>query len=365
MANPPLDVPEKQDKILIVGGYGQVGLTIAKILAPLFPDALIVSGRNAAKARQAAITLGNGAQGIEFDVFSPVPEGLLHGVALVLVCLDQADTNFVSHCLSLAINYVDISAKLDFLTSVETLDMLAKQQGASAVMSVGLTPGFTNMLARHAVKVAGPPERLDILVEFGVGDRHGRAAINWMFDNLDRRFEHRENGQMQPAQSFVGTRKLQLPDGKKPRSAYRFSFPDQVMVARTLDIASVSTWFRLNNTVATWLVAGLSRWGLARLLRRRAGFRRALMWSFLHAPRGVDRCGISVTLTPPTGGPPRLFGIIGRREAEMTAIITAETVRQIMGKDMVAGVRHSDLVIDFQQVIAALKQAQPDLIVSL
>ncbi|NOX72779.1 MAG: hypothetical protein GXP03_03850 [Alphaproteobacteria bacterium] len=359
---------EQSDRsaILIVGGYGQVGLAIARQLAPQFPGRVIVAGRSREKAGQAAAALGQDAKARKIDVFAPVAATSLDNVALVLMCLDQRDTKFVEQCLTLGIHYVDITANLDFLYALEKLDPIAKANAACAVLSVGVSPGLSNMLARRAVANAGPVERIDILLELGLGDAHGKAALEWMFDNLDRRFEVREAGQMQQVQSFAEARALRLPD-QKNRPAYRFSFPDQVVVARSLDIASVSTWIRFESRMVTWLFALLSRLGLAGWLRRWGWLRRSLLWSFANIHIGTDICGVAINLTEraDSGGQTKVIGIIGRREAEMTATIAAETARQVMTGELPGGVVHSDQVIGLDAVIAALMTQQPELAVRL
>ncbi len=107
---------EQHDKILIVGGYGQVGFSIAKQLAPQFPHRVVIAGRNGEKARLAATDVGHGAQARAMDIFSSNAANALDGVTLVVVCLDQADTGFVRQCLALGIHYVDISADYSFLS---------------------------------------------------------------------------------------------------------------------------------------------------------------------------------------------------------------------------------------------------------
>jgi len=45
------NAPSNSDRIMIIGGYGEVGLSIVERLAPLFHHRLIIVGRNLDKAR--------------------------------------------------------------------------------------------------------------------------------------------------------------------------------------------------------------------------------------------------------------------------------------------------------------------------
>ncbi len=354
------------DKILIVGGYGQVGKSIAKRLAPNFPHRVVIAGRNLDKSVAAADAIGHGVEGRAIDIFAANDFGPLGGVTLVVVCLDQTNTRFVEQCLARGIHYIDISANDDFLSQVEALDDLAKQLGATAILSVGVAPGLTNMLAAAARDRMESVERIDILLEIGLGDHHGRAAVEWMLDNLDATYEIRENGRLKSVRSFGESIQIGIPGQQGERPAYRFGFSDQHVIGRTLDVPAVSTWIRFENRVSTWLFAIASRAGLGRLLRRH-WWRRIAVWLFMNVHIGSDICGVAVRATGRNkdGSETLMIGLIGREEARMTAVVAAEVARQFLFGRMAPGVFHSHQVISMDPVIAAIRQDLPDLVVTL
>ncbi len=362
MAQKNKNSPPLRNKILIVGGYGQVGRAIAKWLAPLYPGRVAIAGRSLNKAVTAASEIGHNAEGRTLDIFSKDLGDTLDDVALALVCLDQTDTHFVEHCFLNAIHYIDISANYDFLSRVEKLNKLAKQKHVTAILSVGVAPGLTNLLAARAREKMPGVEQIDILLELGLGDHHGQAALEWMFDNLDAEYEIRQNGQPALVRSFSESLNLALPGQAVERPAYRFNFPDQHIIARTLDIASVSTWIRFDDRISTWLFARFSNAGLARLLRR-SWMRKAALWLFMRVHVGSDICGVAVHAKAETQT--LILGLTGRKEAQMTAIAAAETARQVISGQHPPGVHHSGQAIALDPIISALKSAQPDLIVDL
>lgn len=362
--------PEQQNgitgKILIVGGYGQVGRLIAEKLAPLFPNRLIISGRNIDKAESAASEVGYGAQGRSVDIFAEGAENVLEGVSLVVVCHDQVNTKFVEQCLSRGIHYVDISADYTFLSQVEMLDGLARQNNATAILSVGLAPGLTNLLASHANDLMGNVDQIDILLEFGLGDHHGQAALEWMFDNLDASYEVMDNGRTKSVRSFSDSTNISLPGSKSKHPAYRFNFSDQHVIARTLNVPTVSTWVRFEDRLSTWLFATFSRVGLGRLLRRPL-WRKIAIWFFMNIHKGSDICGVAIHAfgQAANGLNEATIGVIGRNESLMTAIMAAEVIRQMLTTNLEPGVFHSEQFVDFDQVIEALKAEYPDLLVTV
>lgn len=366
MSQKHLTEPPASGKILIVGGYGQVGRSIAERLAPLFPGRVTIAGRNQSKAKTAAAEIGHGAQGRAVDLFAADAGDALDDVALALVCLDQTGTHFVEQCLSCGIHYVDISADHAFLAQVEALDGFARTKGATAMLSVGTAPGLTNLLAARAKEKMEHPDRIDILLESGLGDRHGQAAVEWFFDNLDAAYDVTENGGSRQVRSFGESIALMLPGQSKKRAAYRFNFSDQHVIGRTLAIPSVSTWVRFEGRLATWLFALSSRAGLGRLLRRKF-WRRLGVWLFMNVHMGSDICGVAVRARGRAGtGPDELtIGIVGRKEALMTAVIAAETTRQVLTAGPGPGVFHSEQAIALEPVITALRNEYPDLVVAI
>ncbi len=353
-------------KILIVGGYGAVGLSIAERLAPGFPGRVVISGRNIEKAQAAAASVGHGTEARAVDIFAADTGQALDGVATVIVCLDQTDTRFVEHCLSRGIHYVDISAEYSFLSQVENLDDLARRNGATALLSVGVAPGLTNLLAARARDRMDSVDRIDILLESGLGDRHGQGAIEWILDNLDAPYQVMENGRPTSVRSFGDSMDLGLAGQEKKRPAYRFNFSDQHVLARTQSVPSVSTWVRYDSRFVTWLFAVASRAGLGRLLRR-PFWRKRAVWLFMNVHMGSDICGIAVRAVGRSGSEPAetLVGVTGRKEALMTAIVAADSARQVLTAPPGPGVMHSDQAIKLDPVVAALRSEYPDLVVAI
>ena len=78
-----------RDKILIIGGYGAVGRTIALTLANELPGKVIVAGRSFEKATALAQESDGKIRPLRFDLMAEdtMPD-VLENVAVVVVCLD-------------------------------------------------------------------------------------------------------------------------------------------------------------------------------------------------------------------------------------------------------------------------------------
>ena len=224
MSLEPQPAPPDSGKILIVGGYGKVGRSIAERLAPPLPGRVAISGRSLSKAQAVAGEIGHGVEGRAIDIQAASSADALDGVVLVIVCIDQTDTRFARQCLARAIHYIDISADYGFLSHVEKLDALARQNSVTALLSVGVAPGLTNLLAARVGARMARIERIDILLELGLGDHHGQAAVEWMLDNLDTEYEVKENGRPKTVRSFGERINICLPGQNPARPAIVSAF---------------------------------------------------------------------------------------------------------------------------------------------
>lgn len=257
---------EARDLIAVIGGYGHVGSQISRSLAAQYPGRILAAGRNYRKAEAFSRTLNGTVMPMEIDIASPPDPKKLERIALVIMCLDQHDTGWTEAILSQGIHYIDISADYRFLSRVEALHPLAEAHGATAVLSVGLAPGFTNLLARQATELLDSTERIDISIMLGLGDTHGRAAIEWTLDNYRLDFQTMEEGRTQQRRSFSHGQRIFFGPKAGTRKAYRFNFADQHIVPRTLQIPRVDTRLCFDSVMVTALFALLKRTGAARLL---------------------------------------------------------------------------------------------------
>ncbi len=330
------------EDILVAGGYGEVGRLAAAELVLRFPGRVVIAGRDHAKARAAAATLeGARARGLDLDDAASVGAALT-GVGVVLACVERHDTGFVEACLRRGIHYVDVTASYAFLRRVETLQLVADTSGVAAVVSVGLVPGVTNLLARMVTRALDRTHAVDIDVMLGLGDVHGPAAIEWTLDRMHCPYEL---GQRRVT-PFTDPHRVELPPLGR-RTTYAFDFPDQHVVARTLGIARVQTRLCFDSAFVTWLLGLFAAIGVLRWLR----------WPWLRARVArIARClplGSATFVTrveahgTRDGEPARASGLVrGEGEARATAIVAALVVERILEGEPVIGVHHIDEVVD-------------------
>ncbi len=344
-------------KILIVGGYGSVGYRIAKLLAPDFRARITIAGRNLRKAEDLARTLGHDSQARMIDVNdSRSYTAALEDVGLVIMCLDRTDTAFARACVTRGIHYVDITASLEVIERLSPLHDLAAANNAALVLSVGLTPGLTNLLAKACVGDAAKSlQVIDIHLLFGMGDVHGKAAIEWMVDRMHRPFEVRDHRGPRRVFGFQEASMGDFPAPLGSRRTYRFDFSDQHTLPGTLGVPFVSTWSTFNSRSISAYVAFLGRTGVLRWSRR-AAIRRVFVWLFGAFHVGSNQFALSVQgrFSGDAEKAAVHWTAKGHAEAHGAAVVAAETARRMLRQPPQGGVFHLDQLFDLEQFQPAL-----------
>jgi len=304
--------------VLVVGGYGHVGGQVAEILAKA-GYAVRVAGRSIEKAKRFADEIG--AEGVCLDVLDAACwDAALDGVELVVVCIDLPDDALPRRVLASGRRYVDISADDFVLAAIEHLDPLAREHGGRALLSVGLAPGLTNMMAHAVAHRIGAPQEIDIAVMLGAGDSHGAAATDWMIAEL--------------AQAEGQSRAFRFARDQRPRKAWPLGFADQHVLTRTMPGVRVRTYFTLDNRFLSAYLFSVGAM-LSRPTWLRPILRRALMSFRIGSPRTA----IAVT-TKGNGAQAGTASFEGAEEAKLTAQIAARAAILLLTGGVEPGVHH-------------------------
>lgn len=294
-------------RALVLGGYGAVG---ARIVAQLRQgdrgDVAVAAGRDPTRADR-VVELGqrdaDSLNAALADVDVVINASGIEDPALVALVADQGRA------------WVDITASTGYVAKLEALDL-----AAPVLLSVGLAPGLTNLLAT-AVHATGPGP-IDIALLLGAGERHGQAGVAWSYGLLGRRF--RDAGDRTQIRNYSRPRPFDLP-GPTRRRLYRADFSGQHVLSRDLDVP-VRTYFGLDSRLATTALATLT-WipGAAKLP------------TGLHLP-GTDRW---IAAARGTHGDSRWAS--GRVQSHATAVLAATAARAATG--LPPGVHHLHQVI--------------------
>jgi saccharopine dehydrogenase-like NADP-dependent oxidoreductase len=343
--------------LLIIGGYGQVGRVISTMLGEKFPGRVIAAGRNYDEAERFSATVGGKVLPLALNIHAASEtDELLQDVKLVVMCVEQPGIDFVRNCLQRGIHYVDISASYEWLCRIESRNGDAKQGNATAVLSVGLAPGLTNLLAAYNKRLFAEIRQLDIFVMLGLGEVHGEAAVRWTVENANSEFFIHEGRKPKQVRAFEDSEVTVFPEGIGRRRAFRFNFSDQHVLVKTLDIGSSSTWLCFDSALATSVFALGQKTGLFQLLRFKSA-REFLVRLFRAVHFGSDQFAIRVDMQGVADGQivNSASAITGRNEGYATGIVAAEVAERLYTSSYPAGVYHIEQLFEPAGFIARLE----------
>ncbi|KOX15687.1 saccharopine dehydrogenase [Nocardiopsis sp. NRRL B-16309] len=286
---------------LVLGGYGAVGALTTAALREA-GHTVSTAGRDPRRADRPCDLAETGLRGYR---------DALDGVDVVVNASGAEDPALVSAATDRGCAFVDATATTDYVRALEEL-----RPRSPVLLSVGLAPGLTNLLAAavHDHSPGGDP--LDLAVVLGAGEEHGEAATAWSLGLLGRTFPDPATGA--PVRNLTRGRAFDLP-GLGRRRLYRADFSDQHTLTRDLG-RPVRTRFGLDSRMLT---AGLA------LLTRVPGASRAAT--------GIHALGTDAWVVLAQAGRARRWAH-GHGQSRATAHITAWAAALVEGLD--AGVHH-------------------------
>lgn len=321
--------------ILVVGGYGAVGQELCRDLARhgLLP---VVAGRSPEKGAALAQRLSTSSRRLDVDE-PPTWPAALAGIGMVVMCVDQTSTGFVRYLFDRGIHYVDLTATDGFFRALEALP---PPDRSAALLSVGLAPGLTNMLAAAIAAAFDRPTRVDIGLLFGLGDSHGSAGLDWMAARI-----------FDPARPR-SPRRIDFGRPWGLRTAHVVDFSDQHALTRRMPSAVVTTRVAFDSRLATAVLFGISTW-----LGRSAVFRRLVRRSFSAVRLGSKAVNVTVEARGLRGGILHRATVRyrGEDESRTTARVASLMIRLFLAGRPPHGIQHSHDAFDCQHFLAALR----------
>lgn len=272
-----------------------------------------------------------------------------------VMCLDLQHTEFVQACIKHHVDYIDVTANFSIMSNIQEIHPV----DSTIVLSVGLAPGITNMLVKQGKDRLDQVDAAHIYILLGLGEAHGRAAIEWTVDNLNAVYSVMEQGSAKQVRSFTDGKKMDFPAGLGQKTAYRFNFSDQHVLPRTLGIPSVSTRLCFDSGMLTTMLAGIMRTGIVRWLLR-PSLREKVVALFEKTKWGSEIYAVKAVVTGTLNGRPVRYqgSVHGEKEFYATGRVAAFVAKQVYMGQLPVGVYHmeelfrpADLFADLREIV--------------
>lgn len=169
---------KKLDKkrVLIAGGYGEIGSHIARHIRNNYPDIeLILTGRNPDKGKPLATELG-GVELATLDLQKPFNLSDFGHIDLVIASLvDPADA-LIEQAWEHGINYISMTRLVNELTSL-LLHTLQKPSHATVVLADHWQVGIATLIAKNAAAAFSKIDSIEVSALYDEADPIGPMVI--------------------------------------------------------------------------------------------------------------------------------------------------------------------------------------------
>ena len=181
-------------KVLILGGYGNFGKRIGRLLTR-HNIRVIISGRDPDKAKILAQTLPVGLAEIAiFDVKKALATQLktLDATVVINTCGPFQTSGYAAAetCIEHGTHYIDLADARDFVTNIGALDSKAKRSNVAVISGASTVPGLSSAVIEHFLPQFSAIDSLDFGIAPGQKAERGLAATQAILGYVGRKLKH-------------------------------------------------------------------------------------------------------------------------------------------------------------------------------
>lgn len=199
-------------RVLIIGGYGNFGQFIAKMLARETNIQLIISGRNGEKAKTLAARLD--AKNIPETAILDIDRGLEQSLAAIRPDIVvhtsgpyQGQSYMVAQaCISQGCHYVDLADARDFVAGIGELDEAAKGKGVLICAGASSVPCLTSAIVDACIDEFDRLETLNYGIATAQLTNRGLATTSAVLSYAGKPFRTLIDGQMKNIYGWLDLR---------------------------------------------------------------------------------------------------------------------------------------------------------------
>lgn len=244
-------------KVLILGGQGRIGASVAADLRRWLPAAAVtVTGRSP------CMTPPPGVQFLPLDLADTA--AVTTAIApqdLVIHCagpFSYRDHQVLDTCLDQGVNYLDVADNPRYVKAAMTRHERAVAAGVTAMVATGVFPGISNSLVRQGVETLDQTD--EIHLSYGVVGSGGAGVtvMRTTFLELQHPFPAWIQGAWRTVQPYSDRTTLSFPAPYGRCGVYWFNTVEAMTLAQSFPVQTVVTKFGSMPDIynhLTWLMA--------------------------------------------------------------------------------------------------------------
>ncbi len=213
------------DRVLILGGRGRIGSSVAQDLVTHTQAQITITGRTPDS--------GMGNSRVQFLVLDLAEVDLLREAIadanLVVHCagpFHYRDANVLKICIEQGVNYVDVSDHRSFTTKALKYYDAAVDAGVTAIVNTGIFPGISNSMVHQGVEEFDVPEKIHLSYLVSGSGGAGVTVMRTTFLGLQYPFEAWIDGKWQTVKPYSQRETVDFPSPYGRTGVYWFDMPE-------------------------------------------------------------------------------------------------------------------------------------------
>ncbi|BAY98682.1 saccharopine dehydrogenase [Tolypothrix tenuis PCC 7101] len=272
------------NRVLILGGRGRIGSSVAQDIATHTQAKITITGRSPGNegdvdARWLTTkqdwNLGTEVEFLVLDLAEV--DRLQEAIAnsdLVIHCagpFHYRDTKVLEICIEKGVNYLDVSDHRSYTSKALNLDAQAAAANVTAIINTGIFPGISNSMVRQCVEQLDQPEKIHLSYLVSGSGGAGITVMRTTFLGLQHQFEAWIDGNWQLVKPYSEREIVNFASPYGRTGVYWFDMPETFTMPHSFP--SVKTVITKFGSVPdfynhmTWIAAHIfPKW----LMQRRA-----------------------------------------------------------------------------------------------
>jgi saccharopine dehydrogenase-like NADP-dependent oxidoreductase len=228
--------------VLILGGAGRIGRSVAKDLLQQTEAEIILTGRG-----EASIDLHARERFLRLDLEEKdLLQEAIQKSDLVVHCagpFHYRDGRVLRACIEEKVNYIDVSDHRSFYQKVIPYREEAQKAGITAVLNTGIFPGISNSITREGVEQLDSAETIRLYYGVAGSGGAGLTVMRTTFLGLRKPFDAWIDGRWQKVKPYTAREVVNFPKPVGKTGVYWFDMPETYTFVESFGVKNVITKF--------------------------------------------------------------------------------------------------------------------------
>ncbi|HHP7232692.1 MAG TPA: saccharopine dehydrogenase NADP-binding domain-containing protein [Xenococcaceae cyanobacterium] len=228
-------------KVLVIGGCGRIGSSVAQDIATHTSAEVIVTGRET----EAIVTSPLKFLRLDLADKAAIKAAINHK-DLVVHCagpFHYRDGSVLETCIDLGVNYLDVSDHRSFYDRVIKYQERAKSSGITAILNTGIFPGISNSMVKQGVEQFEIAKKIHLSYVVAGSGGAGVTVMRTTFLGLRQQFNAWIDGKWQKISPYTEREVINFPQPFGKTGVYWFDVPETYTFADSFPVETVITKF--------------------------------------------------------------------------------------------------------------------------